>query len=71
MLLLLKSVSKKKSPFIDVFNKKDLALNKRYLASINKATKMPDKSKDRKMPNIRHILPKNKNINSSQSKLEI
>lgn len=66
MLFLLKSVSKKKSPFIDVFNKEDLALNKRYLASINKAAKMPGK-----MPNIKHILFKNKHINSSQSKLEI
>lgn len=40
ILLLVKSINKKKSPYTDALDKRDLALNKRDPASINKVTKM-------------------------------
>lgn len=39
ILPLLKSINKKKSLYIDIFNKKDLILNKSNLASIEKSRK--------------------------------
>lgn len=45
-LFLIKSISKKKSLHIDVFNKKDLVLDKKYSVDINKATKILGKNKN-------------------------
>lgn len=71
-MLLVKLISKKKSLYIDGLDKKDLALNKRDLASINKTPEMLDRNKDIKMPDVRHIYSENKQIifNQSRSKIE-
>lgn len=68
ILLLVKSICKKKSPYINAFDKKNSAFNKKDLTGINKATKMPNKSKNIEMINIRHIFLENKYTISGRSK---
>lgn len=78
MLLLLELINKDESLYIDIFDKKNLALDKKDLvldkknpASINKAIEMLSKNKDIKMPNIRHIYYEIKYITSSWLKSKI
>lgn len=65
ILLLVKLISKKKSLYTDILEKKNSAFNKKNLASIDEVAKMPGKSEDIEMPNIKHIFFKNKHTTSS------
>lgn len=62
---LIKLISKKKSSYTDAFNKKDLVLDIKDLASIDKIAKLLGKSQDTKMLDIRHILSKDEYTISS------
>lgn len=68
MLLFIKLISKKRSSYIDVFDKRDPVFNKKNLASIDETIKMFSKSKNIEMLNIKHILFKSKHIIFSQSR---
>lgn len=70
-MFLVETINKKKSLYTDFFDKKDLAFDRKNLASIDQAAKMPDRSKDIKMPHIRHICLESKHTTSSQSRLGI
>lgn len=70
-MFLLKLIGKKKSLDTNIFDKKNLALNKKDLTSIDKAIKIADKNKDIKMSDIKQISLKNEYITSNQLKLEI
>lgn len=65
MLPLIESISKKKSLYIDIFDRKDPTLYKRNLTDIKKAIEMPCRRKNTKMPDIKHILPESKHIISN------
>lgn len=71
MLSLIKPISKNKSLYIDVFDKKNLVLNRKNLASIDKVAEMLSKSEDTKMPDIKHIPPKSKYTIFSQLRSRI
>lgn len=71
MLLLLKSISKKKCLYIDLFNKKDPVFNKNNLVSINRVIKILGKNKNIKMQGIKHIILKNKYIIFCRLRLKI
>lgn len=60
MLPLIKLINKKKSLYTDIFERKNSALNKKDLASIDKVAKIPGRNKNIKMLNIKYILLKNK-----------
>lgn len=65
ILFLIELINRKKSSYIDIFNNKNLVFNKKNLAGINNTVKMPNKSKNIKMLDVRHIIFKNKHIISS------
>lgn len=60
ILLLIKLISKKNCLYIDAFDKQDLTLDKKNLATINKAIEMSGRSKYIKMPDVRYISLKSK-----------
>lgn len=66
ILLLVKLINKEESLYINAFNKKDLVFNKRDPANINEVAKMPDRSKNIKLSDIKHIISKSQHISSSQ-----
>lgn len=65
ILFLVKVINKKKSSNLDVFNNINLTFNRRDSTNINKAIKILGRSKDIKIPNIRHIFFKSKHITFS------
>lgn len=71
MLTLIKSMNKKKRSYMNAFDKRDPALNKKDLISIYKIVKIINKSKNTKMSNMRYITLENNYSNSSWSKLAI
>lgn len=70
-MLLIKLISKKKSWYINALNKRNLALDKKDLASIDKFVKMFKRSEDTNMPNIKQKLFENKHTTFSKSRLGI
>lgn len=71
ILLLIKLIIKKKSLYIDTFNGRDLAFNKKYPTSINEITKILGKSKDIKMSDVKLISFESKHTTFSKSRLKI
>lgn len=71
ILPLVKLINKKKSLYIDVLNKKNPALDKKDLASIAEAAKMPNKNKDTKISDVSYILSNSKYMTFSWSRSEI
>lgn len=69
--LLVKPINKKESLYTDAYDRKDLALNIKDSAGIDKAAEMPSRSKNTKMLDIKLIFPKNKYNTSSWSRSEI
>lgn len=65
MLLLIEPIHKKKSPSTDTLDWKNPALDRKNLANINEAAKMPGRNKDTKMPDKLHIPPENKYTTSN------
>lgn len=63
---MVKLINKKESLYINAFNKKDLVFNKRDPSNIDEVAKIPDRSKNIKIPNIKHITPKSQHTSSSQ-----
>lgn len=55
MLSLVEPINKEKSSYIDIFNIKDLAFDRKDPNNINKATKILNRSTDTKMPDIKQI----------------
>lgn len=71
MLLLVELINKKKSPYTDALEKKDLAFNKKDPAGMNKVAKMLNRNKDIEMLDVKHILFESKHTIFSRSKSEI
>lgn len=63
---LIKSIQKEESLYIEILNIRDLAFEKKDLINIDGVEKMSGRNKDTKIPNIRHIILKNKYTISSQ-----
>lgn len=71
MLPFVKRISKKKSLYTNTLHKKDWALDNKNLTSIDKATEMPDKIKDIKITDVKHIPLETKHKTSCLSRLGI
>lgn len=71
ILPLVKPISEKESAYTDTLDKKDLTLDKKDTASIDEPAEMPCRSENIKMPNIRHILSRNKHTTFSQLRTRI
>ena len=68
ILPLVEPISKEESLYTDALDRRDPALDLRDPAGIDEATKMPGRSEDTKMPDVRHIPPESKHTNSSRSR---